>query len=116
MKKNKIEKLFFLSFLTFLLELVFGSVGFFFKSIKKSFFLNLFLRLQLLVATILMLFQTIMTYALMLIVMDFNFWLFLSLILGYTFGYFIFYSDLKINFLLLSNLISIYDKLYQAFA
>lgn len=55
--------------------------------------------------------QIVFTYLLMLIVMDFNFWVFVSLVSGYTFGYFLFYSNLKINSILVSKLIKLYDRL-----
>jgi hypothetical protein len=55
--------------------------------------------------------QIVFTYLLMLIVMDLNFWVFISLVSGYTFGYFLFYSNLKINFVLVSKLVKLYDRL-----
>lgn len=55
--------------------------------------------------------QIVFTYLLMLIVMDFNFWVFVSLVSGYTFGYFLFYSNLKINSILVYKLIKLYDRL-----
>lgn len=73
---------------------------------------NSFTRFDFYIKSIFKFFELVVGYGLMLIVMTFNFWFFLSLVLGYTFGYFIIYSDaFNLNFFLISNIAQLYAKI-----
>ena len=63
--------------------------------------------------TLIYVLQLVLNYSLMLIVMTFNFWLFSSILLGYFLGYYIFFSDFNINFILLSKFFNLYEKIIK---
>lgn len=56
--------------------------------------------------------QLLAGYAIMIIMMSFNFWFLLSIVLGYTFGYYLFFSNWKYNFVLVSKLLVLCEKIF----
>lgn len=57
--------------------------------------------------------QFLAGYTIMVIIMSFNFWFLLSIILGYTLGYYIFFSNSQYNFVLISKILILCEKIFE---
>lgn len=75
-----------------------------------EFILLFIFRLMFFVEMMVYFLQTIISYSLMQAIMSENFWIFLSILLGYVFGYFLFYNDLSLNLILFAKLFEIYKR------
>lgn len=75
-----------------------------------EFILQFIFRLMFFVEMMVYFLQTIISYSLMQAIMSENFWIFLSILLGYVFGYFLFYNDLSLNLILFAKLFEIYKR------
>ena len=72
--------------------------------------LFLYFRLVFALETFVYFLQTIISFSLMQAIMSENFWIFISILFGYVFGYFIFYNDLLINLILFAKFFEIYKR------